>query len=858
MKNKIKIFYARNRNKFILATSGIISLILLVNFYFILVLLPTSNDECLWVAKKDEKGIERFYFDKVKFEGVTWNAGIRDGDILISINGEVVDSPMNGMNIINKLSKGEKAKYEIERNGERLIKYVEIKKLINYQGLAVTVLSFIWLIVATMVLLANNKGKSQKLFYQIGVFFSFASLYYMLWGTPSQNPTYFYPFLRVGLDLIYTFAASFLPFLWLRFFLIFPFEHKWSYKSFTKRFLTLTPIIIFIYTVIFRIFLVYNRGIAVPEVYLNFIVSPLYVINIWGLISGLFLLFSNYKKLSTKKEKDSIFVILLGYTIGVATIIYLVLFTANTTLDVQFNNPIYFTPIIMIVLIPISFGFSIFKYSLMDMTDVFKNTILYGIASVSLAVTYFLFIYIIGFTVSSAIGTKYQGVIAGIVFIIFALIFQSSKDKLQELITQKLYPEQFAFQKVLIKFSSLIYTIVGLKSILEFTNRIFKESLKINKFAILLQNAEFNKYTYNIGYGIKEDNLEITFDNEKLNKNLLLKDKIGSEAVIDSQEFKEIFGGAATKLEDEGIFTVVPLRMQNKILGFLLFGLKYSGSKFNQKDLELIVVAANQIAISIENARLYEVESENIKYQQEIENAKKIQESLLPKYIPEVKGLEFTGIMIPAMHIGGDYYDVIKVSETKVFAVVGDVAGKGLSASFYMSKLQTMIKLFVKESLSPKEILIKINENISKEIDKHSFITVILALFDTENKTVTISRAGHPPLIRIKENEHYLYQPKGIGLGLEKGELFKKGIEEEVIKYDRDETFILFSDGVTEAMNEKNELFGINNLIKTVKMHSSERAINIKNAILTSIKFFTEKVEANDDIAIIVIKTLDN
>ena len=99
------------------------------------------------------------------------------------------------------------------------------------------------------------------------------------------------------------------------------------------------------------------------------------------------------------------------------------------------------------------------------------------------------------------------------------------------------------------------------------------------------------------------------------------------------------------------------------------------------------------------------------------------------------------------------------------------------------------------------------------------------------------------------------YQPKGIGLGLEKGEIFEQTLEELVIPFDKDESFILFSDGVNEAMNEKAELFGMNNLIQTVNMHRSEKALNIKNAILSSINFFTGKAETNDDITLVVVKT---
>ncbi len=397
MNSKFKTWLNKNRNNITFLRSAVVFAILAVNFYFIYFLLQTSNDECLWILKKEKNGEVKYYFSKVKFEGVTWNAGIRDGDVLVSINGMPMEGPTGGMDAINKMQKGEKAKYVIERDGQKLVKYVELKKLINYQALSVILLSFIWLIVGTLVLLAKNTGKIQRLFYDIGVFFALASMYYMLWGTPSQNPTFNYVWVRVLIDLIWTYGASILPFKWLTLFLIFPNEHRWYKKETVQKFLKITPIIVYSYTVLFRIIFIYFNPDANNMYYVNFIASPLYVINIWGLISGLVILFINYFKLQSKQEKNSIFIILVGYTIGVATIIYLILFSANTTVDVQFNSPLYFTPIVMIVLIPISFGYSIFKYSLMDMTDVFKTTIMYVSATISVAIVYFFVIYIIGF-----------------------------------------------------------------------------------------------------------------------------------------------------------------------------------------------------------------------------------------------------------------------------------------------------------------------------------------------------------------------------------------------------------------------------------------------------------------------------
>lgn len=197
-----------------------------------------------------------------------------------------------------------------------------------------------------------------------------------------------------------------------------------------------------------------------------------------------------------------------------------------------------------------------------------------------------------------------------------------------------------------------------------------------------------------------------------------------------------------------------------------------------------------------------------MKLDRDLENARRIQDSLLPAKAPYFEGLDICGRMVPAMHVGGDYYDLIKVSDTKMFAVIGDVSGKGLSASFYMSKLQTIMQLYCNGSLSPQEVLIEVNRSMYKSIEKNWFITVAIALIDTESRTITFARAGQTPLVVVTKDEIKNYAPSGIGIGLEKGDIFSSVIEEIIIPLESDSLIAMYSDGVTELMNAQNEFYG--------------------------------------------------
>ena len=189
----------------------------------------------------------------------------------------------------------------------------------------------------------------------------------------------------------------------------------------------------------------------------------------------------------------------------------------------------------------------------------------------------------------------------------------------------------------------------------------------------------------------------------------------------------------------------------------------------------------------------------------------------MPSGVPQINKLDICGQMIPAMQVGGDYYDLIKISDSKIFVVVGDVSGKGLSASLYMTKLQTMIQLACAIDKTPKQILVDINKKLYESLERSWFITMTLALFDSSTNKLKFCRAGHMPLITANNGSIISYKTQGIGVGLESGIIFESSLVEEEVSFTPGQIFAFFSDGITEAMNETNDLFGEEKLSELLK-----------------------------------------
>lgn len=847
--------FLKYRSKVIIFFSIVFISLALFNIYYVVEVNVTSNDECLWIQHRkkasDSTDVVPIIFSNVKVDGVAWVAGIRDGDQLLEINNQPFKTTFKAQRILNEFKFGEAAPYKVRKpNGEILDTKVYIKKLVQFGLLAVSLSALIWMLIGFIVLTARPNGLAQRLFYALGVLLVFVAMVSLM---PLFGGFYLFyqdhPIIASLVGSLNIIGLSFLPYVLIAFVWTFPKPFNYMEKTWVKLVLIFIPLLTSMIGNVFAFF-VFNQKVLHVNFFDSFM-NVAYITVIASYIVALVSMIIQYRRLKTREEKKPILIILISMFFGVLVSIY----TGNIApaiADTIYNSPEYYAPIILLVLVPLGFAYSILKYQLLDVGEVIKNTILYGSATIAIAAGYFLVIYIVGQGLSQAIGTENQGVIAGIFFIVFALVFQSTKDRFQEFITKRFYPEQFAYQRVLIKFNNDVSTAVGLENIIELTENTFVEALQIKKFGILIRDNTNGSLRLARSYGIK--NTDCTIKNSNIGHYLGEKIKIDAVPVVQQSEFEKVFPENYLEMIEEGFFTAVPMTIKSKVVGLMLFGLKHSGSQFVGKDLELLNAAANQTAVSIENARLYESENEKIKIERDLDLARKIQQSLLPQKIPSIKGLDICGEMIPAMQVGGDYFDFISVSESKLFIAVGDVSGKGLSSSLYMTKLQTMIQLACSKNNSPREILADVNKRLYESMERSWFVTMTLALFDMDRKTIRYCRAGHLPLLKANNGEVESLKSRGIGLGLEKGIIFEQTLKEEEMKLTSGETYAFFSDGVTEAMDEHNQLFSEERLKELLAEKSQQSSSSIMNSVWSELNKFRGKIEPNDDMTMVIVK----
>ncbi len=249
-------------------------------------------------------------------------------------------------------------------------------------------------------------------------------------------------------------------------------------------------------------------------------------------------------------------------------------------------------------------------------------------------------------------------------------------------------------------------------------------------------------------------------------------------------------------------------------------------------------------------------QKERERINREIEIARNVQLSFLPRRNPATKGMEIASICIPATEVGGDYFDFIQLADDRLGVVIGDVSGKGISAAFHMTLTKGFLKSQAKSSLSPREVLINLNELFYENVERGTFISMIYGIFDLKARKLTFARAGHNPILLKKGSEEELESlcPKGLALGLDKGDVFAHQIDEYTIGIDSNDVLLFYTDGFSEAMNQQREEFGEHRLQEILARSFRLSAENIINEVKAHIFDFVGTAEQHDDMTMIVIR----
>ena len=255
---------------------------------------------------------------------------------------------------------------------------------------------------------------------------------------------------------------------------------------------------------------------------------------------------------------------------------------------------------------------------------------------------------------------------------------------------------------------------------------------------------------------------------------------------------------------------------------------------------------------------LLQQQAEKDRLEEELRIARQIQMSLLPQASVTLPGLRIAALCLPAAEVGGDYYDLLPLSDTRLGVLVADVSGKGTSAALYMAELKGLVLSLSRIYHSPARLLGEANRILAATMDARSFITMTYAVVDTEARTMTYARAGHNPILHLeaKSGRTRVLTPPGLGLGLDRGERFEAVLEEAEVPLESGDTFLFFTDGLSEAMNGRAELFGerrLRDILEQAQDGPLDEA-GLKDHILAEIRSFVGDQAQHDDMTLVLLR----
>lgn len=346
-----------------------------------------------------------------------------------------------------------------------------------------------------------------------------------------------------------------------------------------------------------------------------------------------------------------------------------------------------------------------------------------------------------------------------------------------------------------------------------------------------------------------KDQMKFRIDQNIVGWMIIHKKPLLSNDVMNDENFKMFRMSSAASVKS---LLCVPLLVKNKLIGILTLFNKKGDRSFTEDDQRLLAIIATQSGQVLETARLYEQEQAKLVLERELTAAREIQKSLLPRDLPVMPGLDVAARSIPALEVGGDYYDFIPLGDGYVEMVLADVSGKGLGAALLAAMGKGVLYSEVTRTQFPKTVVAETNKIIRQYLQRKSFITLLLALIDTPRRTLSVSCAGHCPPIIYKESRHAAEWLRVRGAALNFMENLQ--CEEAQLTLETGDVYVFFSDGITEAANAKGELFGDERLKSVVEASHEQPASEILNSIITAVSLFSTGVKQSDDQTVVVLK----
>jgi phosphoserine phosphatase RsbU/P len=301
---------------------------------------------------------------------------------------------------------------------------------------------------------------------------------------------------------------------------------------------------------------------------------------------------------------------------------------------------------------------------------------------------------------------------------------------------------------------------------------------------------------------------------------------------------------------------ILPIKSKKHLFG-MLYLLKDIEQGFDRETVNVLRTFSNQTILTIENLRLVHESLQNERYKEELKIASLVQDSLIPKKFPSDSWFEIATHAKAAKEVGGDFYDFLQLSESRIAIIIGDVSGKGISAAFHMAQMKGIFHGLMQQDMPPSEFMKQANSALSRCLEKTSFITSALYIIDYRMQGFMFARAGHCHTLYYNSmmEDTFYFQTEGLGLGIIRDKAYNNHVREMYYDYNPTDVMVIYTDGIVEARDKDNEEYGEERLRYMLTQTYHLEAEDIKCAIINDLEDFTGPTDnLYDDQTLLVIK----
>lgn len=791
---------------------------------------------------------------------------LRKGDIIVGIASNFFNSPQAAANVLKDQEVGQEVPYMVYRDGKQINLMVPLTSTRVDLGdyFINIILALVYLLIGAWVYNQGASTPPTSLFY-------FLCLLFMLYFMTNLNQVSYYLGAIIAQN-IGAFARFMLPAVFLHFFLVFP-----STKATLRRHPFLAPLL-YIMPMMFFMRFTLDQFIGAEGAKIGavswMVLGLYYVLGLWALLHGYF----SYRDPLLRQR---VRILTFGTLAAVAPFL---VFKIGME-ELGFHTNLAKFGIIPLAAIPVSFGYCVARYRVMQIDLLLKRSLSYALLTTLVWVGYLSGAWWLGNKVLVLVAGSSTIASTGLTLAV-AVALWPIRSRMQGHLDRGFYHSRDNMTNLIEEFSKDIPRLIQKTQLLDKVGHRLCEVLQLPGMSFYIANSGDKDTQFSLAgfvqgvHGLSEtqDPHEqvARFGHFELNPYPDFMDlpalapslaRHGEPFWVDAAEAKQLEGRQAITREQailkarfreqelliaSGIQLLVPMITHGRLVGLMAIPHRIGGEDYQIHELQLLTIVSGQVALQAENSRLYEEEVAKQKLEEEMTLAREIQSRLLPRAIPDFSGVQIQAVNISSKQVSGDYYDVIERQDGCLGLVIADVSGKGMPASILASNIQAALRAQCDTCDSPALVLERINRQIHASTDPQHFATLFLAIFDPQRRSLLYSSGGHnPPVIVRADGQIELLEFGGLPLGAFDFGTYEEG---EVFLNDGDLAFF-YTDGLTETKGpDGDEDFGEDRLNDLLRHQREEGVASIFDSIQSHLHQFSGRTDADDDITMMGLK----